>query len=66
MTPACLEFDLPFQVDVVPGKQAEFYVLIERTYRKAEFGMLHNDLIGRMSLLDQRCNVCINVVKFLS
>ena len=57
------ELNLAFQVDVAAGKQSEFYVLVDGTDRKTEPGMLHNDLIGGMTLPDQRGNDCINAVE---
>lgn len=51
-----LELNFAFQVDVTAGKQSELYVLIGRTYRKTELGMLHNDLVRGMILPDQRGN----------
>lgn len=63
MAPAGFKFNFALQVDVAAGKEAEFDVLVNGTYGKTKFRMLHNDLIGGMALPDQRGDDVINTVK---
>ena len=62
---ACFEPDFSFQIDVATGKQAEFYVLVDGAYRESGFRMLHNNLIRRVPLQDQRGDDLVNTVELL-
>ena len=65
MALAGFKFNFALQVDVAAGKKSEFDVLVNGSYVKTKFRMLHNDLIGGMTLPDQRGDDLINVMKLL-
>ena len=50
---AGFEFNLAFEVDVPPGQKAEFDVLVHGSDGEAEFGMVYEDLVGRLARHDE-------------
>ena len=50
---AGFEFNLAFEVDVPPGQKAEFDVLVHGSDGEAEFGMINEDLVGRLASHDE-------------
>lgn len=65
MALAGFKFNFALQVNIAAGKKSEFDVLVNGSYGKTKFRMLHNDLIGGMALPDQRGDDLINVMKLL-
>ena len=62
---AWLEFCLAFQVYISRSKKPLINVGIHSTYRHIQFRMVSRDLVGRLSLFDQRGNDLILFVKLV-
>lgn len=50
---AGFELNLAFQVDIAPGEKAELNVLVHCPDGEAEFGMVNEDLVGRLASHDE-------------
>ena len=60
---AGFELDFAFQVDVPPGEEAEFDVLVHCPDGEAEFGMVYEDLVGRLAGHDQRRDYLVDLME---
>lgn len=59
------ELDLALQIDVPYGEKALIDVRVEGAHRQTEFGMVRNDLVGRLSLCNKRSDDGVLSVKLL-
>ena len=57
------ELDLTFQVDVPPGEKAELDVLIHCSDGEAKFGMVYEDLVGRLAGHDEWRDYLIDLME---
>ena len=57
------KLNLAFQVDVPPGEKAELNVLIHCPDGEAEFGMVYEDLVGRLAGHDQRRDYLVDLME---
>jgi len=60
---AGFEFDLTFEVDVPSGQKAEFDVLVHCPDGKAKFGMVYEDLVGRLAGHDKWRDYLVDLVE---
>ena len=60
---AGFELYLALQVDVAPGEEAEFDVLVHCPDGEAEFGMVYEDLVGRLAGHDQRRDYLVDLME---
>jgi hypothetical protein len=58
---AGFELYFAFQVDVPPGEKTEFDVLVHCPDGEAEFGMVYEDLVGRLACHDEGRDYLVNL-----
>ena len=63
---AWLELHFTFQVNVSCGQDPHVEIGVNATHRQLQFRMVRNDLVRRLSLLDQRTDDPVFLAKFLS
>lgn len=60
------EFHFTLQINVSCGQDPHVEISVNATHRQLQFRMVRNDLVRRLSLLDQRTDDPVFLVKFLS
>ena len=63
---AWFELHFTFQVNVSCGQDPHVEIGVNATHRQLQFRMVRNDLVRRLSLLDQRTDDPVFLVKFTS